>query len=221
MNEKNRFSFRDYLLIVNSALILLLLIVVGYMYIAIFQPFEQEKDLPQPIKSIENSKDLQKNSRFTGNGHAKMTIIDFNSFSCGWCGKFKPVLLRIVKNFPNDVKLVYKHYNRSEKDIKTAMALECAGDQNKFWEMYDSLFNEENGNKINEAAQKIGLNSTDLNKCVASNKYKQKTISDSQEAKDLGIEGTPAFIVNDKLFEGYMTYEIMEKLVKNELAELK
>lgn len=85
------------------------------------------------------------------------------------------------------------------------MAAYCAADQNKFWQMHDALFAnnrdvEEQGSfaprRLQEIAQSIGLNMSDYNSCVSSQKYLNQINQDFQDATAAGITGTPFFVIS-------------------------
>ena len=78
-----------------------------------------------------------------GNQNAKVTIVEFSDFECPYCARAFPTVQQILKEYPNDVKFVYKHLplnNIHPKAQKAAEAAACAQDQGKFWEYHDKLF---------------------------------------------------------------------------------
>ena len=48
--------------------------------------------------------------------------------------------MQLAKKYPDKLKIVYKHFNRGNIDSGTSQAAECAGEQGKFWEMYNIIF---------------------------------------------------------------------------------
>ena len=79
-----------------------------------------------------------------------------------------------------------------------AISAHCAGEQNKFWEMHDALF--ENGGKLSKAdilgyAKSVGLESDSFKSCLTSGRFDKDIKRDIQDAKNSGIRGTPAFVL--------------------------
>jgi protein-disulfide isomerase len=85
----------------------------------------------------------------------------------------------------------------------SALAVYCAGDQNKFWEMHAYLF----GNALGEdagsftdkrlaaIAEKVGLNMDQFNSCYRSGKFRDRVQQDAQDGQAANITGTPGFII--------------------------
>ena len=83
------------------------------------------------------------NSPAMGPKDAKVTIVEFSDFECPFCSRAFGTVNQIKEAYPNDVKIVYKHLplsNIHPNAQKAAEASICAGDQGKFWEMHDKMF---------------------------------------------------------------------------------
>jgi len=160
-----------------------------------------------------------------GNPNAPITIIEFSDFQCPFCAKFHPTLQQVLKNYPNDVKWVYRHFpldSIHSEARPSAEASECAGEQGKFWEFADGLI--ENQAKLSkslysELAQNNGLNMGQFEKCVSSRKYKDKVEADLQEGVAAGVTGTPGSFINGELISGALPYANIEDVIKKILAE--
>ncbi|MDH4200156.1 MAG: DsbA family protein [Spirochaetia bacterium] len=125
---------------------------------------------------------------------------------------------QVLQKYPDNVRLVYRHFSRNEVDEKAGMAAECAGDQNKFWQMYDAIYSDDEGTFDYLAyAKKAGVNVGIFNQCIASNKYQSKVDRDTEMGRTLGIQGTPTFIVNGEMIVGYRPYSFFESMVKKSI----
>ena len=100
----------------------------------------------------------------TGAKDGKITIVEFSDFECPYCGRNKTTTDQILKDYPNDVTLIFKHFPLSFHQYAkpAAVASECANDQGKFWEMYNKLFDLNlkqalNTDNIKKAATELGL----------------------------------------------------------------
>ena len=85
---------------------------------------------------------------FLGPEKAKVTIIEFSDYQCSFCRSFwRDALNRIKSEYINSgkVKFVYRDFPLSFHPLaqKYAEGAECAGDQNKYWEMHDKIFEEQ------------------------------------------------------------------------------
>jgi len=162
------------------------------------------------------------NSPMKGPATAKVTIIEFSDFQCPFCSRVVPSLDKLQKNFPNDVRVVFKHLPLSFHD-KAHLAAEaaCAAEeQGKFWEMHDKLFANQaalDRPSLDKYAQEIGLDVGKFKAALDGGKYKDRVDAELAEAAKFGARGTPSFFINGKPFRGAQPYDNFEKVVKSEI----
>lgn len=154
---------------------------------------------------------------------APITIVEFSDFECPYCGRFTPVLKRVLAAYPTQVRLVYRYMPISSihpEAQKAAEAAVCANDQAKFWEMHDTLFSEQNTldvASLKEKAKRLGLDSNKFDSCLDSGQAAALVKSDLNEAQRLGLEATPASFVNGRFVDGAVTFDQMTALINEEL----
>jgi protein-disulfide isomerase len=142
-------------------------------------------------------------SAIKGNKNAPITVVEFSDFQCPYCARFSPTIDQVLKAYPNEVKFVYKDFPLSfHKQAKNAAkAARAAGEQGKFWEMHDLIFEKYNlltQEMFKEFAAKLNL---DINKFLAdfnSNKYDQLIQQDINLGRQSGVSGTPTLYMNGK-----------------------
>lgn len=104
---------------------------------------ETGTDTAKAFKLVPKTVDIG-NSPVKGNKNAKVTIVEFSDFECPFCTRAYSTMEQVLKDYKNDVKLVYKQYplppTMHPNAQKAAEASLCAGDQGKFWEYHDKLF---------------------------------------------------------------------------------
>jgi len=90
-------------------------------------------DQPQPVGAPVPG--LRDSDHVTGNKKAKVVMIEYSDYQCPFCGRFHPTLKQIMKDFPNQVAWVFRHYPLSfhPNAEPAANAAECASEQGKFW----------------------------------------------------------------------------------------
>ena len=130
------------------------------------------------------------------------------------------------KKYGNDLRVVFKHnplgfHNRA---MPAANAVECAGEQGKFWEMHDAIF--ENNRALEDAqlegyAKKVGVDMGRWKSCYTANKHKAKIEEDQRTSVALGARGTPAFFVNGRFLSGAQPQPAFEALIDEELKKAK
>ena len=182
----------------------------------------QKEDANQPAPS-KTEVAVTDSDHIRGNKNAPVTIIEFSDFQCPYCSRFHETMKQVVENYPNDVRWVYKHFPLDSIHPyakKAAEASECAADQGKFWEYTDELF--ENQRNINleylsMAAESIGLNTSQFDECLDSEKYKSKVNNDYQQGIQAGVRGTPGSFINGQSVPGALPYEQIKSMIDSQL----
>ena len=157
-----------------------------------------------------------------GNPNAKVTLVEFSDFHCSFCGRHAPNLEKLVKQYPNDVKLVWRSYPLSfhQGADQTSAAAECAHQQGKFWQYHDEIFATMQGGDrsdagLNAMAAKIGLDQAKFKQCLDSGSAKAIVQSDLAAGTKAGVNGTPATFVNGRLISGALPYERFDAIVSS------
>jgi protein-disulfide isomerase len=164
--------------------------------------------------------------RVKGDKNAKVTMYEFSDFECPFCGRFytdtfKALDEKYIKT--GKIKVVYKDYPLTSLHPhaqKAAEAARCAQEQGKFWEMHDKLF--ENQQQLTDENYKkwagdIKLNTNQFNQCFDSAKYADAVKKDMAEGSEIGVEGTPSFIINGIAIVGAQPISEFEKLIESKL----
>lgn len=163
--------------------------------------------------------------QFKGNPSAPTTIVEYSDFQCPFCAKFYPLTAQLVKEMPDQVKFVYRHFplRSIHKNAQLAgQAAEAAGKQGKFWEMHDVLFNTQDSwsalekpeEKFTEYANSLGLDLTKFSADLNSREVIDKVNADYKDAVRNGINGTPTIFVNGKKVELPASYEELKNLIQ-------
>ncbi len=171
---------------------------------------------------LENRKDLLFNdpeSPFIGNPKAKLTIVLFADYNCGYCKRQDPILQQLVKENP-DVKVVLK-----ELPILGPESLEAANyamavfqqDKKKYIAVNNRLMSKpgrHSSASIKAALKAEGVNADELK---IDDKVKQKIQENMQLAQELGIRGTPALVFPDQVLKGYTQMGPLKEMIEKRL----
>lgn len=142
-------------------------------------------------------------SPFKGADKARVVVTVFSDFQCPYCAKVGPMLDQLLKQYPNDVKLVYKNFPLQSHKLAmpAALAALAAHRQGKFWEMHDKIFENLQGlseEKLSEFAKGLGLDMDKFAKDSADPQLRQKVQQDTQSGLQAEVRGTPTIYVNGR-----------------------
>lgn len=152
-----------------------------------------------------------------------VTIIEYSDFQCPACGLYYPLVERLLRENPTEVKLVYRHYPLAKHPnaIPAAKASEAAGRQGKFWEMYRMLFNTQETwtNTTNAAeifaqyAKTLGLDIEKYSIDIALPEIETKINNSIKSGLKAGVNSTPTFFINGKKITNPQSYEDFKKII--------
>lgn len=209
-------------------------------------PTEQGSNPPPPSASA----DLLVNptSASLGNPDAPVTVVEFSDFQCPYCNRFHEIAEpKIIEEYVRNgkVRFVYRDFpfldgfpgipEDQKESHWAAEAARCAGDQGKYWEYHDYLFDHQSGEnqgaftiaKLKSFAVELGLNTGEFNACLDSDKHAAAIEKDKADAQALGVNSTPTTFVNgvmatsDGKSIGAAPYEVFKTLIDAELAKVK
>jgi len=143
-------------------------------------------------------------SPFRGPKDAKVTIVEYSSFACGWCTKEVPTLKSVLEKYPNDVRWVFKHFPLWDraKPAHAAAALAYRQQGNEgFWKMHDLVFSDRkklDKDSLRGYAEQLGLDLAEFDAVMADDaKINELSSVDTAAARTkYGVRGTPSVFVN-------------------------
>ena len=201
----------------------------GNYFVQVAIPLSDSPQSPQPSNNQELNQRVedisQDDDAIKGDINAPVTIIEFSDYECPFCGRFFEQTLQLLdEKFikTGKVKLVYRDFplDIHPNAQKAAEAAECAGEQGKYYEMHDKLFENQNKldiNSLKQHAKDVGLNSGDFNACLDSGKMSDEVLKDFIDGQSYGVTGTPTFFVNGRPVLGAQPFSEFEKIIMEEL----
>ena len=201
--------------------ILLVFAVPGFAWLSHHSAAEEKKQLEG--NGSEAAPDLSKltrpDSHATGPADAPVTVVEFGDFQCPSCIVAEGTNAEIRKRYPKQVRFIFRQFPLTKFHQfaqKAAEAAECAGDQNKFWEMHDRMYGS-NGElavvQLKFYAQDIGLNTEKFNACLDSGADAPRVQKDVEDGKALVITATPTFFVNQQRHVGSLSMQDFAQIV--------
>ncbi|MDP3990126.1 MAG: thioredoxin domain-containing protein [archaeon] len=180
-----------------------------------------------PTPSVDVKGLVDNDDAVRGDPKAPVTIVEFSDYECPFCGRFYSETLGQIESKYIDtgkVKLVYKDFPLSfhPQAQKAAEAAECAGEQGKYYEMHDLLFEQGVQGGVagfKQYARQLGLNTARFDTCLDSGEMASEVQADMIAGQRAGIQGTPGFIINGQLVSGAQPFAVFDAAIQAALNE--
>jgi protein-disulfide isomerase len=143
-----------------------------------------------------------------GPANAPITVIEFFDYKCGFCHAAQPWVVSLL-NDRKDVRVIFKELPILSEN--SAQAAKAAHRQGKYLAFHNALMNARgdlNVDQVNQIAASVGIDVERMRKDMDDPKIEESINRVRQQATDLGINGTPAFVVNGKLVSGFAKDEL-------------
>lgn len=191
----------------------------------------------EPIKGTPPREELVRaDSPAIGPADAKVTIVEFYDPECEACAAFHPSVKALLKEFEGKVRFVARYATFHKNAKIAAIYTEAAGEQGKYWEMQQKLFEKQGewGEKhghgapatpvappnalFDKYAQELGLNVDQLKASVSDPKHAAKVDRDMRDVDALKVQRTPTFFVNGRQLARFSQLDL-RALIVQELAK--
>ncbi len=157
--------------------------------------------------------EVQAADHYRGAEDPEVVIIEYADFECPACFGFAPQLQIVEANYEDEVQVIFRHNPLSSlhpNAFAAHRAAEAAGQQDKFWEMHDILFErqpswsaQQSGLSVSDAAavfegyaEEIGLDMDKFRADVESEEVFDYIDSHLDSGSQLGVTGTPTIFLN-------------------------
>lgn len=140
-----------------------------------------------------------------GASDAALTVVEYGDFECPSCKQAAPAVKLLLEHFAGRVRFVYRHFPLEEVHphaLHAALAAEAAGAQQKFWQMYDLLFEHQNRLKLKQLrgyAEQLELDMLRYDAEMDDDVYLQRVREHIDSGRRSGVRATPTFFINDAL----------------------
>jgi protein-disulfide isomerase len=137
-----------------------------------------------------------------GAEHAPVVLVEYGDFECPTCKQAAPTVRMLLERFANRVRVVFRHFPLEDAHphaLAAAEAAESAGEQDRFWEMHDLLFaNQEHltVRHLQGYAERLGLDMARFSAEMDDHVYLQRVREHQAGGRRSHVRGTPGFFVN-------------------------
>jgi protein-disulfide isomerase len=159
---------------------------------------QQQRDLVTPVTSIDHT---------LGPAHAPVTVVEYGDFECPTCKQAAPSLKLLLQHFPEQVRLVFRHFPLEEVHphaLRAAEVAEVAAAQGKFWQMHDLLFEHQLHLKpaqLRSYAEQLNLDMARYTAELDDEIYRQRIREHIDSGRRSGVRGTPGIFLNGVIYD--------------------
>ena len=159
-----------------------------------------------------------------GDPDAPCTLVEYGDYQCPSCGHAYPIVKRVQKHFGKRLLFVFRNFPLSEMHPyaePAAETAEFAAAHQKFWEMHDLLY--ENQDRLDDAllvqlAQQLQLDPEKLRQALASKEFEPRVRADFRGGVRSGVNGTPTFFINGQRHDGAYDYASLVEAIDGVLV---
>jgi protein-disulfide isomerase len=164
-----------------------------------------------------------------GGKNAKVTIVEYSDFQCPYCARAHDTIEnQVLKEYGDKVRLVHKNFPLAfhKWAEPAAIAAECAFDQNAdaYWKVYNYMYKNQSSvtpeNVKEKSLESLGDTKIDKAKfddCYDNKKTLDRVKADMTEGQQVGVSGTPAFLINGRKISGAQPFQNFKAVIDDEL----
>lgn len=162
---------------------------------------------------------LTEDDPWLGSEEPIIYVVSYESFGCPFCKENQKDIEQLIAKYGSVVRFIRKDFPTEglhPNVFDAHLAAACANEQGKYWEYGKLLFSDIEDFKkdtLKAYAQELGLNKTQFEECLSSEKYAQEIRQDYANGIQLGVQGTPSYIINGSLVPGAIPIEFWDKIV--------
>jgi protein-disulfide isomerase len=172
------------------------------------------------------SRPVDRNDHIQGPDSATVTLLMYGAYECPHCVEGSKIVKQIQRHFGEKLRFVFRHFPRTNVHPHAEAAAEvaeAAGEQNKFWEMHDTLFENYNrldGEHLIGYAEALGLDMQRFQRVIAGRVFAPRVREDLISGMESGVSGTPTYFINGMKHFGSGQFEALVQATDTRISEL-
>jgi len=208
---------------------LAVIVAVVLIFIGVFA-FSSHKSGSNNKSSSSTSSSGKLTSHVEGKGQAGVLLVEYGDYQCPYCAQYFPIIEQVVSKYSDQIKFQFRNFplvDHHRNAFAAARAAEAASQQNKFWQMYALLYQNQaqwsessNANQLfQQYAKQLGLDIDQFNKDYSSSAVNDAINADKAAGDKLKIKGTPTFFLDGKEIQVKADVGSFESTIKAEIAK--
>lgn len=165
-----------------------------------------------------------------GKSSASIVLVEYGDYECPYCGQYYPIVKQIQTEYADKIQFQFRNFPLTSlhpNAFAGARAAEAAALQNKFWEMHDLLYENQNqwstatdpSTFFKQYAAQLKINVAQFTTDYVSDKVNASVNADMAAGNKLNITGTPTFFLDGKQISVAESASAFEKLINAELKK--
>ena len=162
-----------------------------------------------------------------GSPDARVTLVEYGEFECPHCGRAHFHLKSLREHLDElDTRFVFRHFARDDVhpfSVRAAVAAEASGDQGRFWEMHDELFEHQHAleyEDLERHAGAVGLDVDRFMRDIFDARHLEVVHAQGRGAIKSGVTSTPSFFLNGKRYDGTYDVDALTDAIRQESESL-
>lgn len=174
------------------------------------------------VRAVPNAVRLAMAGQVIGSDSADLTVVEFSDFQCPYCAEQARYLAQFRASTGGKIRVVYRHLplvGLHPFAWQASLAAECAADQGRFEQYHDRLFSlQDSIGRIRWEGLAVAAGVADtarFRRCVERQELADVIERDLAVAQGLELRGTPSLIIGDSLYEGLVTPDVLQRLLRD------
>ncbi len=170
---------------------------------------------------------IEPKDMFWGPKDAPVAVVQFGEYESEECAKVNEVVKQIFEEFEGKIKFTFRHFPLTkihQRSLKASESAVAAGQEGKFWEMHNVLFNNRRNlgtTSLKLHSKEAGVKNKKFLDDLVNGVYGWQVQDDLKEGIDRGVKELPAFFINEELFTGKPTFANLSAAIEAALKKSK
>jgi protein-disulfide isomerase len=173
------------------------------------------------------SRSVEERDHTQGSVSAPVTLLMYGANECPHCVEGDKIVKEIQRRLGQQLRFVFRHFPRTDVHPHAEAAAEvaeAAGEQGKFWEMHDKLFENYNrldGDHLIGYAEELELDMTRFDRAITGRIYVGRVREDLQSGFESGVKGTPTYFINGVKHNSSGEFDVLLAAIESGIASEK
>jgi protein-disulfide isomerase len=146
---------------------------------------------------------IEPREMFVGPKDAPVTLMEFGEYESEECAKANEIVKQLLEEYEGKIRFQFRHFPQTlihQRSLKASESAVAAGQEGKFWEMHNVLFNNRRNlgtTSLKLHSKEAGINNKKFLDDLVNGVYGWQVQDDLKEGINRGVKDIPAFFVND------------------------